>query len=68
MELIMLSTTGIVALLLAEFADLVKREPFDRPLSANRSPRVRVLAHSTVPVTVAGAMPVTSDERLNRAA
>ena len=66
MELIMLSTTGILALLVAELADLVAREPFDRPAGA--AGVVRVLTCPIVPVTVAGATPVTPDNRLDRAA
>ena len=69
MELIMLSTTAIVALLIAELADLVAVDRFDRPAASTDQPaRLGSLTHPKVPVTVAGAMPVTSDDHFDRAA
>ena len=69
MELIMLSTTAIVTLLIAELADLVVGDRFDRPAATpDQLPRRGSLTHPNVPVTVAGAMPVTSDDHFDRAA
>ncbi len=69
MELIMLSTTAIATLLIAELADFIAGDRFDRPSAATGElPGFGTRTHPNVPVTVAGATPVTSDSHLDRAA
>ena len=69
MELIMLSTAAIATLLIAELADLVAGDRFDRPAATTEQPSgLGSLTRPNVPVTVGGAMPVTADDQFDRAA